>query len=434
VRPRSNVRWWIVFLAFLGTTVNYVDRANLSVAAPFLRRDLGISEEAMGLVLGAFFWTYALFQIPSGWFVDRFGPRLTYALAVIWWSAFTAAGALARGFRSLFGIRLLLGIGESAAYPTNVKVVSEWFPRHERAFATSIFDSGARVGTALSLPIVTAIIGALGWRAAFAATGAIGLVWAAAWVWIYRHPRRHTWASPEEVAYIEQGQSVATPAGDAAAGAANDVRLVDLLRHRTIWGMMLGFFCLSFVIYFFITWFPTYLVEARGFDLLKLGIYGAIPALVAVPGGYLGGLLSDRMVRRGVPLSRARKIPIVIGMSLSSVIALSVLVESATVALALLSLCYASLTFAAASVWSLPADVAPTPRHVGLIGGIQNLASNIAGFAIAAYVGVVRARTGSFVVPLVTAGACALVGALAYLTLVRVEPLKGAPPGQRPVS
>src|SRR6187397_959184 len=154
----TRVRWMIVFMAFLGTTINYIDRANLGVALPLLSKELGLGPEASGLVLGAFFWTYAVFQLPSGWFVDRVGPRVAYTVAVVWWSMFTAATAGARGIASLFGLRLLLGAGEAPAYPTNAKVVSEWFPRHERAFATSIFDSGARVGPAVALPIVTAVI------------------------------------------------------------------------------------------------------------------------------------------------------------------------------------------------------------------------------------------------------------------------------------
>jgi ACS family glucarate transporter-like MFS transporter len=202
------------------------------------------------------------------------------------------------------------------------------------------------------------------------------------------------------------------------------MRWRDLFRYRTVWGMMLGFFCLNFVIYFFITWFPTYLHDARHFTILKTGFFGVIPAIVAIFGGWLGGWVSDRLYRRTGDLNRARKICLVGGMLFSSVIALSVVVPSATTALVLLSISYASLTFAAASVWSLPADVAPTEGQVASIGGIQNFASNLAGVGSPFFVGALYDLTGSFVVPLVVIGCIAVVGALSYAVVIRrVEPL-----------
>jgi len=419
-KPKGNMRWLMVFMAFSATAINYIDRANLGVAAPYIAKDLNLSPEATGALLGAFFWTYAAFQLPSGWFIDKVGARLAYTVAVVWWSLFTAAAAVAKGFGALFGVRLLLGVGEAPAYPANAKIVSEWFPRRERAFATSIFDSGNRVGTALSLPIVSAIIAQFGWRMSFVITGALGFVWTFFWLRIYRPPSEHPTVTQEERAYIE---SDAVPQQTLAEG--EKVRWRDLFRYRTIWGMMLGFFCLNFVIYFFSTWFPTYLVKARGFDLKKMGLIGMIPALVAVFGGYVGGYVSDRLVRSGMRLSLARKIPLVGGMFMSSSIGLAVLVESTEAMIALMSLSYASLAFAAASIWSLPADVAPTRDHVGSIGGIQNFASNLAGVCITTFVGVMLAKTGGFVVPLVVAGCFSLLGAFSYLVIVpEIKPLE----------
>lgn len=422
-RPRTKVRWAIVGLCFLGLTVNYVDRANLSVALPKMKSELHLGPSAEGVVLAAFFASYALFQLPVGHYIDRVGARIMYAVSGLWWSVFTAATALAQSLAGLVGFRLALGAGESGGYPASAKAVSEWFPVSERAFATSIFDSGARAGTALALPIVTALIAWLGWRGSFAVSGALGLVWVIAWVLFYRSPREHPQASPAEVAYIEEGGARSKDAEDEPEGDA--LRWRDLFRYRTVLGMMLGFFCLNYVIYFFITWFPSYLVDERNFDLLKLGIFGVLPALVAMPGGWIGGLVSDSLVRRGKSLTVARKVPLVGGMLFASVIALAVIVPTAAEALALLSLCYASLTFAAASVWSLPADVAPTPAYVGSIGGIQNFASNLAGVLGATTTGVLISATGgSYVAALVLSGAFAIVGALSYLLIVgRIEPL-----------
>jgi ACS family D-galactonate transporter-like MFS transporter len=413
----------MVFMAFLATAINYIDRANLSVAVPFIQKEFGLKDDAMGLILGAFFITYAGFQMPSGWLVDKLGPRLTYSIAVVWWSFFTGICAFARGFASIFGFRLLLGIGEAPAYPCNSKVVSEWFPKRERAFATSIFDSGAKVGGALSLPIVALIVNAVGWRFSFIITGGLGFIWTLIWLKVYRHPRQHPRISKEELAYIEDH----TPeqlAGAAPVQDAPPVPFLHLFRYRIIWGMMLGFFCLNFVNYFFITWFPTYLVKARGFSLLKLSGYAMIPSIVAIAGGWLGGLTSDRLVRSGMKLTWARKIPLVGGMLMSSAIALAVIAPNAFWALALMSVSYAGIMFAGASVWALPADIAPSRRNVGSIGGIQNCASNIAGVCISWFVGAMVTKTGGFVVPLTVAGCASLLGAFSYLVIVpEIAPL-----------
>ncbi len=418
---RTNVRFGMVGMAFLATAIAYIHRAGLGVAAPFIREDLGLSAGTMGFLLGVFFWTYAGFMMPAGWFVDRVGPRRAYAAALTVWSVVHAACGLARGLPGLVGLRLLLGMGQSPAYPANAKLVSQWFPRRERAFASAIFDSGSRVGNTLSLPIFGGLIGLFGWRIAFALTGALGLVWSLLWLALYRTPRQHRRVSPVELALIESDRAV-------DPGPAQDrprVRWRDLFRYRTLWGMMLGFFFFNFVIYFFITWFPSYLVKERGFTLLKLAGAGMLPPAAAVLAGYAGGLVSDRLVRRGVSLTRARKIPIVGGLALSSSIALAVLAPSAGWALALLALSYSGLAFAAAGIWSLPADVSPSPDHVASIGGIQNCASNVAGVVSPLFIGTMVDRTGGFLVPLLVAGALALAGALCYLLVVpAIAPLR----------
>ncbi len=425
-RARGRARWAMVGLCFLGLTINYVDRANISVALPKMKTALHLGPGVEGVVLAAFFASYAVFQLPAGHAADRWGERIVNAFAVAWWSVFTALTAAAHSFASLVAIRLGLGAGEAGGYPSSAKAVSEWFPTRERAFASSIYDSGARFGTAAALPIVTALIAWLGWRASFIVSGAFGAVFVVIWLAFYRRPREHPTVSAGELEYIEEGGArVEEKEAEQEQLVPASVRYRDLFRYRTVLGMMLGFFCLNYIIYFFITWFPTYLIDARHFNLLKLGIFGVLPALVAIPGGWIGGVVSDRLVRRGKSVTVARKIPLVGGMTFSSVIALAVVVPTAAEALALLCVCYASLTFAAASVWSLPADVAPTPGHVGSIGGIQNFASNLAGVLGATTTGALVAATGgSFVAALVLSGALGIVGAFSYLVIVqRIEPL-----------
>jgi ACS family D-galactonate transporter-like MFS transporter len=421
-----RLRWTVILLCFLANTINYVDRANLAVATPYIRKELGLDAAAMGLILSGFFWTYSVMQLPAGWLIDRIGARIAFAGAVVWWSGFTVLTAVARSLGTMMGARLALGIGEAGAYPSMAKVTSLWFPTRERALASAIFDSGSRVGAVVSLPIVTWIISISDWETSFVVTGIFGVIWAIVWVVLYRDPERHPGVRPERLAQLR-----------AARGASYDksahVPWASLFRYRTIWGMMLGFFCLNFVIYFFITWFPTYLVQARGFSLAKLGTLGTIPGLVSIPGGWLGGFMSDWLYRRGWSLTAARKTCLVGGMLTSSVITGSAFVGSVYAALALFAIAYSALAFTAASIWSLPGDVAPTRAHVASIGGIQNFASNLAGIVTTTFTGVMLTITsGSFVIPLVVAGALALIGAAMYLFVVgRIEPLpvpQAAPP------
>ncbi|CAM5611209.1 hypothetical protein SANTM175S_05686 [Streptomyces antimycoticus] len=214
---RSRMRWTIVGFSALGLSIAYLDRAALSVAMPFMADDFKISPAVEGVLLSAFFWTYALFQIPSGWLLDRFGPRVIYPIAVGWWSIWTTATTLATGVGSVIAFRLGLGIGEAPVQPANVKVVSQWFPRKERAFASSLFDMGQQIGTALSVPIVTALTLAAGWRMSFVVIGLAGLLWIVGWVTVYRPPEKHPRVSATELAHIrsDRGDMVATEATDA---------------------------------------------------------------------------------------------------------------------------------------------------------------------------------------------------------------------------
>jgi ACS family D-galactonate transporter-like MFS transporter len=313
----------------------------------------------------------------------------------------------------------MLGAGEAGAYPSCAKLVSQWFARDERALATSIYDSGSRTGSALSLPIVAAIIAALGWKASFVITGVLGAVWILGWIALYREPAANAaFERRKPAAKHVAAQSDTAP--DAPA-----IRWSALFRYRTVWGMMFGFFCLNFVIYFFITWFPSYLVEVRGFSLKSLGTLGTLPAIASIPGGWFGGWLSDTLVKRGWSTTAARKTCIVGGMLLSSVITLTAVVPGIYEMLALFAVAYGSLAAAAASIWSLPADVAPTPQHVASLAGIQNFASNLAGIALTTFTGVMLQLTkGSFTIPLVVAGVFCVLGAVNYLFIVgRVEPL-----------
>lgn len=408
----KNMRWVIIGLCFLANAINYIDRANLAIAAPHIRAELALDPATMGVIMSAFFWTYALCQMPAGWFIDKVGVRLSLAFAVAWWSVFTAVTGMVHTFGHMVGSRLLLGVGESAAMPSFAKAAYNWFPRKERGIACSIFDSGSRVGSALSLPLIAWIISVMGWRGSFIITGLIGIGWALAWWFIYRDPEKYRDIAPEQVEALlaERGENQASESKEAGEGK---VSWADLFRYKTVWGLMIGLFCLNFAIYFFITWFPSYLMETRGFSLKALGTLGMLPALLAIPGGWLGGLTSDYLLRRGHSATFSRKLCLVGGMLLSSCIALCAFVDNIYICLALFALSYASLSFAGSNTWVIVGEIAPTPKHVASIGGIMNFA------------GVMLTITeGSFLVPLAAAGILCILGALSYLFLVgRVEPL-----------
>ncbi|WP_409075988.1 MFS transporter [Pantoea sp. C3] len=414
-KSKGKFRYVILTVLSVGIAINYIDRAAMSVAMPFMSEELHISPTDSGLLLSAFFWSYVLFQLPGGWLVDRLGPRITFALSSLGWGLATAACGLASSIAALVGFRFVLGAVEAPSYPASSSTVTRWFPRQERSFAAATFNNGSKIGGTLAIPIISLLIAWVGWRATFVISGVVAVGWALGWYLWYREPRDHPSATAEEVAFIEANQ-------DAETGAPMSIR--QLLTQRTVQAMMAGFFCINFVSYFFFTWFPTYLVETFHLSLMKFGLLGMLPGVAAIIGGWCGGLLSDSLVRRGYSLSVARKIPLVGGMLGSATIGLAAF--SPTVGLALAALCFAnfSATFASAALWALPSDVAPNRANVATIGGIQNMAANLAGIISPIMIGVIMQYTHSFVIPLEIAGVVGIIGALIYgFWLPRVTPM-----------
>jgi ACS family D-galactonate transporter-like MFS transporter len=415
----TRTRWIIAGFCFAGLAINYIDRSTVSVALPYMSQDLSLTPTEQGLILSAFSWTYSVMQLPSGWLIDKLGARVMFGASVLLWSVFTGLTSLVGGFGALLGVRLGLGVGESGAYPSAAKAVSQWFPQRERGRATAFYDSGARVGSALAVPIVAAIIGLFGWRAVFVIMAALGVLWVIGWWAYFRTPEQHKSVNAAELAHIRSQDAVQEDGG--APAEKGSIR--NLLRYRTVWGMFAGFACLNFVVTFFLTWFPSYLVEERGFSLLKLGFFGVIPGLTAIAGSWAGGLAGDALLARGWSVTRTRKTCLVAGMLASSVIALAVVTSQAWLALVLLSVSYFSIAFAIVSVWCLPADVAPK-NLVGTLGGGQNFVANLASAASPIVIGALAGATGSFVVPLIVTGGVAVLGALSFGLLIRrVEPI-----------
>lgn len=419
---KTNARYIILALIFIVTVFNYVDRATLSVAAPAMRKDLAFDAVTMGLAFSAFGWSYTALQLPGGWVLDRFGARAVYGIGLILWSIFTFmqgfVGQFASAFVVLFGLRFLMGIAESPAFPANSRLTVMWFPNHERGFATAIFQSAQYFALAAFTPLMTWTLQATSWRYIFFWTGAVGILLGAFWLIYVREPRRHGGVNQAELNYIEAGGGLPNMGNEKASVRWSDVKA--LVSNRMLVGIYIGQFCLTTITWFFLTWFPTYLVEAKGMSILKVGVVAAIPALVGFIGGMVGGVWSDWLLKRGHSLTLARKLPIIAGLLFSSSIVLANYFESDVLVIVVMS-----IAFFAKGVgnlgWCIVGDVSPK-EIMGISGGIFNFCGNIAGIVTPIAIGVIVKEMGSFDLALVYVGALALVGAFSYLVIV--GPLK----------
>ncbi|WP_169928830.1 MFS transporter [Brachybacterium ginsengisoli] len=406
----------------LGLTIAYLDRAALSVALPFMAEDFHISPAVQGVLLSSFFWTYALAQIPSGWLLDKFGPRVIYPIAVGWWSIWTALTALSTGVTSAIVFRLGLGIGEAPVQPANVKIVSQWFPRRERAVASSLFDMGQQIGQALSIPIVTSIAVFAGWRWAFLLIGLVGLLWIVGWLAIYRSPDSHPRVSEEELRHIRSDQAEMIPTEDSSP------RWRDLLSNHQTWALTSGYVFRSLAGAFFLTWYPSFLLNDRGFTEAEFGMVGALPALLGIASTVLGGVVSDRMLGSGISPSLSRKIPIISGLVISASIGFSPFIDSNALLMVVLTVSSAAHSFAGAAILSLPAEVATSPDQVGSLAGFQNFGSQLGNLISPIGIGLFLTFSGgSYVGPLVFAAFSCLISAAIYGLWVRIKPVEPLP-------
>ncbi|WP_439654741.1 MFS transporter [Trinickia terrae] len=419
---RSSARYKILVLLAIGTMINYLDRTVLGIAAPQLTKELGINAAVMGVMFSAFSWTYVAAQIPGGLFLDRFGSKLTYYLAMTFWSLCTLLQGFVHGVSPLLACRLGLGVAESPCFPTNSRVVATWFPQSERALATGTYTVGEYIGLAFFSPFLFALMGAYGWRTLFYVVGAAGLVFGVIWWIFYREPREHPGANAAELEYIEAGGGLTHRKAGADAAAQKPAAKLSwgtigqLLKRRQLLGICLGQFAGNSTLVFFLTWFPTYLATERHMAWLKIGFFAIMPFIAASVGVLFGGSISDWMLRRGISANIARKLPIIAGLLLASTIVLANYVQSNMVVIAIMSLAFFAQGMAALG-WTLVSDIAPDGL-LGVTGGIFNFAANLAGIITPLVVGMIVAATGSFVGALVFIGAIALIGALAYIFVV----------------
>jgi MFS transporter, ACS family, D-galactonate transporter len=413
VVPRTRARFWILALVTIGTLINYLDRTVISVAAPLLTEDLGLSAAVMGIAFSAFSWTYAAAQIPGGILLDRIGVRLTYFLSVTLWSLCTMATGLANGLGALVGTRLALGIAEAPAFPSNSRVLSIWFPQHERARATGVYSIGQYFGLAFLSPVLFWISAEFGWRALFMLVGAAGVIFGFVWLKGYRDPHASVLANQAELDYIAAGGGLGDKAGSTPFEWRN---IAFLLRQRQVLGASIGQFASNSTLVFFLTWFPTYLATERQMAYIRVGFFAVLPFLAATVGVVSGGLLSDFLLRKTGSANIARKLPVVSGLMLASAIALANVLDSDVLVIAVMSVAFFGQGMCNLG-WTLITDVAPK-KLIGLTGGVFNLCANLAGIVTPLVIGVVVAATGSFAWALAFIAVMALIGALSYIFLL----------------
>ncbi len=411
-RP-THARLLALALITAGTLINYLDRTVISVAAPFLQKDLALDPIYMGLAFSAFSWTYAVSQIPGGILLDRIGVRLTYFLSVTTWSICTALHGLSTGLASLLSARLALGVAESPAYPCNSRVMRIWFPQQERARATGTYSIGQYFGLAFLSPVLFWTCTSFGWRMLFVMVGCLGVLFGLAWLAWYRDPTASRRANQQELAYIAAGGGL----DNRGALTRFDWRsLAFLVRQRQILGASLGQFASNSTLVFFLTWFPSYLATERHMGWIQVGFAAVLPFIAATVGVIGGGILSDFLLRRTGSANIARKLPVIAGLLLAASIVSANFLQNDSLVIAALSVAFFGQGMCNLG-WTLITDVAPK-RLVGLTGGFFNFCSNCAGIVTPLVVGLVVKITGSFAWSLAYIALMAIGGVLCYVFLL----------------
>lgn len=409
---RPSRRWLIAFVLAFGVLVNYFDRVNLSVARQALEKDFGMSNVMFGYLLSAYNWTYAALQLPSGVLLDTLGVEAIGRISALIWAAACFAGAFSPGLRTFFASRLLLGVGEAPTFPANAKATGYWFPRHERSFATAIFDSAAKFSTAIGTLAIGMILIHFGWRIAFGITGIASFLFFLLFYFVYRDPDNDKHLSPQQREYLAQSGAVTKQE------RGKDVPLLYLIKQRKVIGLSLGFAAYNYCFYLLLTWLPTYFTGALHLSLRASVVYSSIPWFFATGTDLLfGGWLVDLLVRRSSSESLMRKLVLVGGMVLGLALVGPIYTRTPVTAMWWISLAIGGLAASAPVAWSLPSLLAPRDA-VGKVGGIMNFANQLAAIAAPVLTGYLIGRTNDFARAFLAAACALVVGILGYTVLL----------------
>jgi len=411
---RSFGRWYILVLICVMYLITYLDRVNISTAAPVISREFGFDRITMGVIFSAFVWAYAIFQVPGGWLSDRFGARPVLATIVAYWSVMTAATAAATGALSFIVIRFLFGVGEAGAFPGATRAMQLWYPRSERGFVQGITHSASRLGAAIAPPLVVLIMTNLGWRSVFYICGAAGLVWAVWWSISYRNlPEEHGMVNRAELGHIrgidEKGQVKEAYIEKKAAS----VPWGTLLKSPNMWAIMCAYFTYVYCLWIFLSWLPSYLVDFRHFTLLKVGIFASLPLFAGVIGDTVGGLATDWLLKTTGNTKFARRSVAIVGMIGCCVfIVPAALTADAYTAVYCLTAAMFFLECTIGPSWAVPMDVGG--KYSGTVSGMMNMAGNIGG-ALSPLVFGFLVQYGNWQAPFIVAAALLVAGSAVWL-------------------
>lgn len=415
----SHVRFWIIAVLFIISSINYASRATLGIAGKPLAKQFHLDSVQLGYLLSAFGIAYVIGQIPGGRLLDRFGSRPVYIWSITLWAVFTGLQAFVPYLSfmpvliSLFILRFALGFAECPSFPANARIVANWFPASERGTASAIFNASQYFSVVAFTPLMGWLAQDYGWQSVFLAMGGIGLLGAAIFAAVVQSPARHKRITPREFAYIEEGGALVKLDGPAPSQPIRWNILGQLLSSRMLWGMYIAQYCITALTYFYSTWFFIYLQDARHMTSAKAGLTAAVPAIAGFAGGVLGGIFSDYLVKRGMSLSLARKIPILAGLVISCAILACNYTDSQMMILVFMSFAFFGKGVAALG-WAVMSDVAPR-EAIGLAGSLFNLFGNAAGIFTPIVIGyILKATNNSWDLALVFLFAHSIVAMIGY--------------------
>jgi D-galactonate transporter len=410
---RSFGRWYILGLICLMYLITYLDRVNISTAAPEISKEFGFDKITMGIIFSAFVWAYAIFQVPGGWLSDRFGARPVLAAIVAYWSAMTAATAAATGAISFIVLRFLFGVGEAGAFPGATRSMQLWYPRQERGFVQGLTHSASRLGAAIAPPIVVLIVTTLGWRWVFYICGTIGFVWSLWWYLSYRNlPEEHGMVNRAELEHIRGVDEKGEIKEAIVERKAASVPWGTLVRSPNMWAIMCAYFTYVYCLWIFLSWLPSYLVDFRHFTLLKVGLFASLPLLAGVIGDTVGGLASDWLLKKTGSAKIARRTVAITGMLGCCVfIVPAALTEDAYRAVYCLTAAMFFLECTIGPSWAVPMDTGG--KYSGTVSGMMNMAGNIGG-ALSPLVFGFLVQYGNWVAPFIVAASLLVLGSAVW--------------------
>jgi len=421
-------RFYIAVFLFFNMLINYIDRVNLSVAAPVVAKHFHWDPAQMGWIFSAYLWTYIICLIPTGTLLDRFGPRRVTAIAIAVWSAAAMLTGAVTNFATMCLARLGLGVGESPTTPLAGQVIRQWFPAKERGFAGAVWHCGGHAAPALATPLIAWLVVHNGWRASFVILGSSGFIWLALWLWKYQQPEECSWLSAEERQFIldnRDGRPAQTQASrDQVGRASTGTVLSALFRQRSMWGVMLTQGCSTYFNYVFLAWLPTYLVQVRGLHLVKAGVHTAIPYMVAVVAVLGFSKLSDRfLTAESIRAGKRRNVVIMLLLLCTVVIMINVVQTETGVLIVLAAAMSFNLTALTLNL-VLTNDLIEDPKIAGTVFSIVATSANLFGLCAPIVTGYIVKATGSFASAFNVSGTIVIAAALISFTLTR-RPIYG---------